>query len=77
VTTDAIAGQVHIVCDNMPSILPHVRAGRLRAIDVTTLKRSPVTPDIPTIAEAGVPGREQPDHTGGRTEGCDQCTSAQ
>jgi tripartite-type tricarboxylate transporter receptor subunit TctC len=63
-TTDAIAGQVHIVCDNTPSILPHVRAGRLRAIGVTTLKRSPVAPDIPTIAEAGVPGYEMAPSSG-------------
>jgi tripartite-type tricarboxylate transporter receptor subunit TctC len=63
-TTDAIAGQVHIVCDNTPSILPHVRAGRLRAIGVTTLKRSPVAPDIPTIAEAGVAGYEMAPSSG-------------
>jgi tripartite-type tricarboxylate transporter receptor subunit TctC len=63
-TTDAIAGQVHIVCDNTPSILPHVRAGRLRAVGVTTLKRSTVAPDIPTIAEAGVPGYEMAPSSG-------------
>jgi len=56
--TDTISGQVHIVCDNAPSILPHVRAGRLRAIGVMTPKRSPMLPDIPTIAEGGVPGFE-------------------
>ncbi len=53
---DTIAGQVQIVCDNAPSILPHVRTGRLRAIGVMTPKRSPMLPDIPTIAEGGVPG---------------------
>jgi tripartite-type tricarboxylate transporter receptor subunit TctC len=52
--TEAISGQVHVVCDNMPSVLPYVRAGRLRALGVTTLKRSPILPDLPTIAEAGV-----------------------
>jgi tripartite-type tricarboxylate transporter receptor subunit TctC len=52
--TDTIAGQVHVVCDNAPSILPHIRAGRLRALGVTTLKRAAIMPDIPTIAEAGV-----------------------
>lgn len=63
-TTDAIAGQVHIVCDNLPSILPHVRAGRLRALGVTTLKRSPILPDLPTIAEAGIPGYEMAPSSG-------------
>ena len=63
-TTDTIAGQVHIVCDNTASILPHIRAGRLRAIGVTTLKRTPVAPDIPTIAEAGVPGYEMAPSSG-------------
>jgi len=56
--TDTIAGQVQIICDNMPSISPHVRAGRLRALGITTLKRSLAMPDIPTIAEAGLPGFE-------------------
>jgi tripartite-type tricarboxylate transporter receptor subunit TctC len=56
--TDAIAGQVHMVCDDPPSILPHVRAGRLRAIAVTTLKRLPALSDIPTVAESGLPGFE-------------------
>jgi len=56
--TDTISGQVHIVSDNAPSILPHVRAGRLRAIGVMTPKRFPMLPDIPTIAEGGVPGFE-------------------
>ena len=56
--TDTIAGQIHIVCDNAPSVLPHVRAERLRAIGVMTPKRYPLLADIPTIAEAGVPGFE-------------------
>jgi tripartite-type tricarboxylate transporter receptor subunit TctC len=63
-TTDTIAGQVQVVCDNTASILPHIRAGRLRAIGVTTLKRTPVAPDIPTIAEAGVPGYEMAPSSG-------------
>jgi len=54
--TDTIAGQIQIVIDNAPSILPHVQAGRLRALGVLTANRSPALPDIPTIAEAGVPG---------------------
>jgi tripartite-type tricarboxylate transporter receptor subunit TctC len=56
--TDVIGGQLEVVCDNLASILPHVRANRLRPMGVTTLKRSPIVPDLPTIAEAGVPGYE-------------------
>jgi tripartite-type tricarboxylate transporter receptor subunit TctC len=56
--TDVIAGQVHMIFDDPPSILPHIRAGRLRVIGVTALKRLPTIPDVPTIAEAGVPGFE-------------------
>jgi tripartite-type tricarboxylate transporter receptor subunit TctC len=55
---EMIAGQIHIVCDNTPSILPHVRAGRVRALAVTTLKRSPSAPEIPTFDESGLPGFE-------------------
>jgi tripartite-type tricarboxylate transporter receptor subunit TctC len=62
--TDVIAGQVHIVFDDPPSILPHVRAGRVRALGVTTLKRLLVMPDIPTIAEAGLPGYEMTPSSG-------------
>jgi tripartite-type tricarboxylate transporter receptor subunit TctC len=62
--TDVIAGQVHIVFDDPPSILPHVRAGRVRAFGVTTLKRSPIMPEIPTIAEAGLPGYEMTPSSG-------------
>jgi tripartite-type tricarboxylate transporter receptor subunit TctC len=58
-TTDVISGQVHVICDNLPSILPHVKSGRVRALGVTTLKRSPVVPDLPTLDEAGVPGFER------------------
>jgi tripartite-type tricarboxylate transporter receptor subunit TctC len=56
--TDVIGGELHVVCDNLASILPHVRANRLRPMGVTTLKRSPIVPDLPTIAESGVPGYE-------------------
>jgi tripartite-type tricarboxylate transporter receptor subunit TctC len=63
-TTDVISGQVHIVCDNMASIMPHVRAGRLRSIAVTTLKRSTIAPDIPTVDESGVPGFEMAPSSG-------------
>ena len=55
---DAMAGQVHMLFGNVLSALPHVRAGRLRTLGVTTAKRSTVLPDLPTIAESGVPGYE-------------------
>jgi tripartite-type tricarboxylate transporter receptor subunit TctC len=56
--TDLIGGQIDIMFDNMPSAIQHVRNGRLKALAVTTAKRSPELPDVPTIAEAGVPGYE-------------------
>jgi tripartite-type tricarboxylate transporter receptor subunit TctC len=49
---------VDVVCDNMGSILPHVKAGRLRGLGVTASRRSPAVPDLPTVAEAGIPGYE-------------------
>jgi len=55
---DGMSGQVHMLFGNVLSSLPHARAGRLRALAVTTAKRSAVLPDLPTIAEAGVPGYE-------------------
>ena len=54
--TDLLGGQVQMMFDNMPSSLPHVKAGKLRALGVTSAKRSPALPEVPTIAEAGVPG---------------------
>jgi tripartite-type tricarboxylate transporter receptor subunit TctC len=56
--TDLLGGQIDIMFDNMPSAIQHVRNGKLRPIAVTTAKRSPELPDVPTIAEAGVPGYE-------------------
>ncbi len=55
--TDLIGGQVQLMFDNLTSISPHVRSGKLRGIGVSNLKRSPIFPDIPTIAET-VPGYE-------------------
>jgi len=55
---DLIGGQVDMMFDNMPSSLPYVKNGKLKAIAVTSAKRSSVVPDIPTIAESGVPGFE-------------------
>jgi len=54
--TDLIAGQVQLMFDNLPSSIAQVKAGKLRPIAVTTLKRSPALPDVPTIAESGLPG---------------------
>jgi len=54
--SDLLGGQIAIMFDNMPSAYPHVKAGKLRALAVTTANRSPQLPNVPTIAEAGVPG---------------------
>jgi tripartite-type tricarboxylate transporter receptor subunit TctC len=53
---DVIAGRVQMLFSGVPQALPHLQAGRLRAVGVTTPKRSATLPDVPTIAEAGVPG---------------------
>ena len=53
---DLLAGQVQLMFDNLANALPNVKAGRLRALAVTTLARSPAMPDLPTIAESGLPG---------------------
>jgi tripartite-type tricarboxylate transporter receptor subunit TctC len=54
--TDLLSGQVSALFNSMPSVLPQVKAGRLRAIAVGSAKRSPAAPDIPTVAEAGLKG---------------------
>ena len=56
--TDLVAGQLQMTIENMPVTLPHVRAGRLRMLAVGTKNRSSFVPELPTIAEAGVPGYE-------------------
>jgi tripartite-type tricarboxylate transporter receptor subunit TctC len=56
--TDLISGQVQIMFGTMPATLPQVKAGKLRALGVSGVKRSAAAPDVPTIAEAGVPGFE-------------------
>ena len=56
--SDVIGGRVHIFFDNMAGILPQVRSGKLRALAVATAKRSAALPDLPTLAEAGIPGYE-------------------
>src|SRR5262245_14447314 len=56
--TDLIAGQVQLMFATSASVLPYVKAGRLRALAVTTAQRSPSVPDLPTVAEAGLAGFE-------------------
>jgi tripartite-type tricarboxylate transporter receptor subunit TctC len=56
--TDVIAGHVHVMAGNILSALPHIRSGRIRAYGLTSATRSSGAPEIPTIAEAGLPGYE-------------------
>jgi tripartite-type tricarboxylate transporter receptor subunit TctC len=56
--TDLISGQVQVMFSSAVAMLPQVKVGRLRAIAMTGGKRSPAIPDLPTVAEAGVPGYE-------------------
>jgi tripartite-type tricarboxylate transporter receptor subunit TctC len=56
--TDLLGGQVNMMFDNIPSSLPHIKSGKLRALATTGAKRDPALPDLPTMAEAGVPGYE-------------------
>ncbi|WP_457581303.1 Bug family tripartite tricarboxylate transporter substrate binding protein [Ensifer canadensis] len=55
---DVIGNQVPIMFDNLPSSSSHIKAGTLRALAVTTAERAPSFPDVPTVAEAGIPGYE-------------------
>lgn len=55
---DLIGGQTNMMFDNLPSSMGHIKSGKLRALAVTSAKRSPALPDVPTIAEAGVAGYE-------------------
>ena len=55
---DVVGGQIMMMFDEVSTSLPYIRAGRLRALAVTSLKRSPLFPDVPTIDEAGLPGFE-------------------
>ena len=54
--TDLVANRLDVFFDNLPSILPHIRAGAVRAIAAVSAERIPELPDVPTFAEAGVPG---------------------
>src|SRR5688572_1474822 len=55
---DLMGGNIQVMFDNVPSIGPHVKAGRVRGLGVSSPKRAAQFPDVPTIAEAGVPGYE-------------------
>jgi tripartite-type tricarboxylate transporter receptor subunit TctC len=56
--TDLMGGHVMMIFDNTPNVLPHVKGGRMRGIAVTSLKRSALAPEMPTVDESGVPGYE-------------------
>ena len=54
--TDVLGGQVSLMFNSMPSVLPHTKTGRLKALAVSTSRRSAAAPDVPSVAEQGVPG---------------------
>jgi tripartite-type tricarboxylate transporter receptor subunit TctC len=53
-----LSGEAHLTYSSIPTALPHIRAGRLRALGVGNAKRMPSLPEFPTVAEAGLPGYE-------------------
>ena len=56
--TDMLAGQIPTLFDNLPNVIQHIRAGKMRALAVTTSQRTSMAADVPTMIEAGVPGYE-------------------
>ena len=56
--TELLGGQINLIFATAASAVPHVQSGKIRALAVTTSKRSKLVPDLPTVAEAGVPGFE-------------------
>jgi len=56
--SDLVGGQLSFMIENMPGTMPFVRSGKLRALAITSARRSQLAPDLPTMAEAGVPGYE-------------------
>ena len=57
-TTDLMGGHIETMFHNAPTVIPHIRSGAMRGIAITTGQRNPAAPDIPTLAEAGLPGYE-------------------
>lgn len=55
---DILSGQIQMLFDSIPTMAAYVKAGKVRALGTTGVTRSPILPDVPTIAEAGVPGFE-------------------
>ena len=53
---DLLGGQIPFMFSNFPVVFPHVQAGKLRALAITSLKRSPLAPEFPTVTESGIPG---------------------
>jgi tripartite-type tricarboxylate transporter receptor subunit TctC len=56
--SDLLGGQINAMFETSPTALPYVKQGKLRGLAITSTKRSPLLPDLPTVAEAGVPGYE-------------------
>jgi len=63
-TNDLIAGHVHMMFESLNSIAPHAKSGAVRALAVSGARRSPALPELPTVAEAGVPGYDAPTWSG-------------
>jgi tripartite-type tricarboxylate transporter receptor subunit TctC len=61
--TDLLGGQVMMMFDNIPSAIPHIKSGKLKALATTGSKRDPLLPELPTLAEAGVAGYESVSYT--------------
>ena len=55
---DVLAGQISLLMGNMPSVLQHIRTGRMRALAIASSRRSPLLPEVPTVAESALPGYE-------------------
>src|SRR5579859_5628335 len=53
-----LSGEIQLMFDNLPPQMPHIKSGKVRALAVTSLKRSPVLPDVPTLDESGLKGYE-------------------